>query len=328
MYKVPLPELKERIIASGKLDSPQLEQRIKAKINELSGLISEEGAAHIIANELGIEVVPQNKSKLKIKEIYPGMRGISSVGKVVKKFEIREFKKGDSIGKVGSLVLGDETGTIRTVFWNDQVLNLKNIQENDVLLVKDVSVKENMNGKELHLGDRSSLVINPEGEQVNNVRQGTMQERKSIQELQGGEERIELLGTVVQVFNPTFFQVCPQCSKRVNDAAGQFQCSTHGAVTPSSSYVLNAVVEDGTGSIRCVFWKNQTLHLLMKNDEEMVGYRDSPSKFEDVKTDLLGEQFKMIGRIQKNEMFQRLEFVALIVEKAKPEEELLRLEGK
>ena len=70
MYKVPLAEIKQKILASGKLGSDELELKLKAKINELSGLISEEGAAHIIANELGVEIVSTNTTKkLKIKEI-------------------------------------------------------------------------------------------------------------------------------------------------------------------------------------------------------------------------------------------------------------------
>ena len=69
MYKVPLAEIKQKILASGKVESEELEQKLKAKINELSGLISEEGAAHIIANELGVEIVSTSQKKLKVKEI-------------------------------------------------------------------------------------------------------------------------------------------------------------------------------------------------------------------------------------------------------------------
>ena len=45
-----------------------------------------------------------------------------------------------------------------------------------------------------------------------------------------------------------------------------------------------------------------------------------------MKTDLLGEQLKLLGQVKKNEMFSRLEFSVQIVSRAKPEEELARLE--
>ncbi len=325
MYKIPLNEIKEKVIANGKISAEDFEAMLKAKINELSGLISEEGAAYIIANELGVELVVQ-EAKLKIKEIYSGMRNISTLGKVVRKFEIREFKKGESTGKVCSLVIGDETGTIRAVFWNDQVELLTNVDENDLVLIKDAYVRENNGGKEIHLGDKSELVINPEGEKIENVRQSPDYKRKKIESLKENEEGTEILGTVVQVFDPRFFYVCPQCNRKVNEFEGKFNCDAHGEVQPNLSYVLNLVVDDGTGNIRGVFWKNQVNHLLDKTEEEVANFKDDLTNFENVKTDLLGEQFRIMGRVRKNEMFDRLEFNVQIVEKAKPEEEIAKME--
>lgn len=327
MFKIPLPEVKEKILASNKITPRDLEIRIKDKINELSGLISEEGAAHIIANELGIELISQSQGPLKIKEIYAGMRNVSAVGKVLRKFEPREFSKNDKKGRVCSCVLGDETGTIRVVFWNDQVSLLDKVQEDDVLQIKAGYVKENNGGRELHLGERSEIAINPAGVSVNNVRQGTAAYvRKTIAELKEGDEGAEILGTIIQVFDPRYFTVCSQCNKRVTEQDGTAQCADHGIVQPIFSYVMNLVVDDGSGNIRGVFWKNQTNQLLQKSEQEMNLYRENQAGFEDVKTDLLGEQIKMTGRIKKNEMFDRLEFNVQLVEKAKPEEELARLE--
>src|SRR3990167_10045385 len=155
MYKVPLAEIKQKIQDSGKVKSEELEQKLKAKINELSGLISEEGAAHIIANELNVEIVSTTtQKKLKVKEIYAGMRSVTTVGKVVRKFEVREFSKDIRSGKVCSLILGDETGTVRVVFWNDQVDALKKVSEGDILLVQDGYARENNNDREVHLGNQ------------------------------------------------------------------------------------------------------------------------------------------------------------------------------
>jgi len=85
---------------------------------------------------------------------------------------------------------------------------------------------------------------------------------------------------------------------------------------------MNAVVDDGTSNIRCVFWKNQTNHLLGKNEEELSQFKENPSGFEEIKTELLGEQFRLMGKVNKNEMFDRLEFNVQLVQKAKAEEEL------
>ncbi len=329
MYKIPLADIKQKILASGKIAADELEQRLKAKINELSGLISEEGAAHIVANELGVELVSLSQRKLKIKEVYAGMRNVTTVGKVVRKFEVREFAKEDRTGRVCSLILGDDTGTVRVVFWNDQVDSLRHVAEGDVLLVKDAYVRENNNNndREIHLGNQGSMVVNPEGEIVSSVREGTSFERRKIEGLREGDANVEIVGTIVQVFDPRFFPVCSQCAKRVTESAGAFQCAEHGGVQPALSYVMNLVLDDGTGNIRSVLWKNQTNHLLEKTEQEIADYKENAARFEDVKADLLGEQLKLLGSVKRNEYFSRLEFNVQMVARAKPEEELARLEN-
>ena len=325
MFKIPLPQLKTKILRSGKISGTDLDARIKTKINELSGLISEEGAAHIIANELGVELL-QSGDKLKIKEIYAGMRNVTMAGKVVRKYETREFQKEDRLGKVCSLVLGDETGTIRLVLWNDQVELITDLNENDTVLVKDAYVRENNNAQELHLGQSGQLTINPPGEKVAEVRLGSSFQRKKISELVSSEENVEIMGTVVQVFDPRFFHTCPRCRGRANETGGEYTCAEHGPITPATGYVMNLVLDDGTGTIRTVFWKNQLNHLLGKEEQDLLAYKNDLAKFEMVKTDLLGEQYKLRGQVKKNEMFERLEFNVQFVETAKPEEELARLE--
>ena len=324
MFKIPLADIKEKIVQSGKVSSDELTAKIKSKINELSGLISEEGAAHIIANELGIELARQQE-ELKVKEIYAGMRDVSTMGKVVRKFDVREFAKGESTGKVASLILGDETGTIRVVLWNEQVDTLRSIQDGDILKVKHGYVRENNNNKEIHLGEKGEIVRNPAGAIISSVRQTATHERKKIQELEPGNQA-EVLGTIVQVFDPRFWQVCPRCNKKVLQSEGIFTCTEHGEVAAGLSYVLNLILDDGTGTIRGAFWKNQVNHLLGKEEDSMVIFRDNPNLFEETKNDLLGEQVKVLGSVKKNEMFDRLELSVQMVEKANPEEEAKRLE--
>ena len=320
MFKIPLPDLKQKIIESGKISAQDLDEKIKSKINELSGLISEEGAAHIIANELGVTLAAASGGNLKVKEIYAGMKSVYTAGKVVKKYETREFSKNDKSGRVCSVLLGDETGTVRVVFWNEQVDLLDSVKENDIIAVEDAYARENNGGREVHLGQKGSIKVNPDDVEIGEVRLTREYQRKTIEALQGGEQNTELMGTVVQVFDPRFFLVHPETGKRIREGE-------EGDVTPSLAYVMNAVVDDGTGNIRCVFWKNQTNHLLGKEESDMTQYKEDPASFESMKTDLLGEQFKLMGRVKKNDMFDRLEFNAQVVEKANPKEEIEKIEG-
>jgi hypothetical protein len=215
------------------------------------------------------------------------------------------------------------------VFWNNRVDEWEKLKEEEILLIRDATVRENNQGnKELHLSDRSQLAVNPEGLAISSVRQSasTSYARTSIAALQDGQEGAELMGTVVQIFDPRFFYSCSNCGKRLNEVEGAYHCAEHGAVQPKLSYVLNLILDDGTNTIRSVFWKNQTNHLLGKTEEELAQYRENLAAFEDIKTELLGEQLKVMGKTRKNELFDRLEFNVQFVERAKPEEELARME--
>src|SRR3989344_9124004 len=119
MIVLPLDQIKEKILSASSMPGAELDDRIKKKMDELSGLISEEGAGHLIATELGISLMNANVS-LKVKKLAPGMRGVDVLGKVVRRYEVRTFQSQRGPGKVGSFVIGDDSGSIRAVLWNEQ----------------------------------------------------------------------------------------------------------------------------------------------------------------------------------------------------------------
>jgi len=311
-----------KIKEKANLSEEEILKKIDDKCEQLSGLISKEGAAHIIANELGVKLI-ENSGK--IKDLLPGMRNADVLGRVTQIYEVRQFQRADgNAGKVGSFLVGDDTGVVRIVCWGDKADNLQQLSTGQTIKVVNGLVKENQRGyKEVHLNDRSKLNLTPT-ETVPEVR--TTSQRKSLKDLRETEDRVEILGTVVQVFDPKFFEVCPQCSSRLKDIEGQWACDEHAAVNPDYSYLVNVFVDDGTENMRVVMFRNQAESLLGKSKEEMVAYRIAPDTFEPMKTELLGEQFVFTGRVRKNTFFNRLEFIAQGVQKANPEAELKRIE--
>ncbi|MBU0536025.1 MAG: hypothetical protein KKE20_03605 [Nanoarchaeota archaeon] len=325
MIQVPYEAVREKIKENTGMTEQELDDKIKAKIDKLSGLISKDGAAHIIANELGIKLFEQSSGRLKIKNILAGMRNVEIVGKVQQVFEIREFQTETRSGKLGSFVIGDETGTIRVVLWGSQADKLSELQTNKVIKIVSAYVKDNRGKKELHLGDQGVLELNPQGEEVGEVKKITST-RKNINELTENMSDVEILGTVVQVYDIKFFDVCPECGKKTLPKEGSAICSQHGTVQQAYSYVFNMVVDDGTGNIRTAFFRKQVEKILGKTETEMIEFKDSPDKFEQVKHDLLGKQIKIIGRVNKNMMFDRIELVAqLVFPDPNPEDEIKRI---
>lgn len=328
MIKIPLTDIISKIKEKANLSEKEINQKIDQKLKQLSGLISKEGAAHIIANELGVKIFEQVSGKLQIKNILAGMRNVETVGKVTRLFELRQFQKENRSGQVSNLIIGDETGTIRIVLWGDQAENINKLKEEDIVKIVGGYVRENQGRKEVHLNDRSKFIINPPGEKIGEVKiTPTTPSRKQIKDLAENMGNIELLGTIVQVFEPRFYPVCPECGKKPKQEGDNFICETHSTVTPNFSYVLNLFLDDGTENIRCVFFKNQADRLLNKTEQEMAQFKDNPQAFEPIKTELLGNIVKLVGRVTKNQMFDRLEFITqLVFPNPNPEEEIKKLE--
>jgi len=326
MINIPLPQIKERISQKTGLSEDDINQKIKAKLKQLPGLISEEGAAHIVANELGVKLFDIGE-KLQIKNILAGMRNVDVVGKVLQKYELREFNKENTSGKVANILIGDETGIVRVVLWNKQAELINQLKEGDVVKVRGGYVRENNGRKEVHLNDLSKLIINPPGVEVEvkpYIPQTFM--RKQIADIKEDDANVEILATIVQVFDINFFEVCPQCSKRVRLRDEGFACPIHGNVTPDFNYVLNLYLDDGSDNIRVVFWRQQIEELFSMDKPQIMAFKDDPSKFEPMKTELLGNIIKVSGRANKNQNFDRIELVANKVDKSPdPDEEIKKL---
>ena len=175
MINVPYEKLTEIIVEQSNLSKEQFEEKVKGKLDQLSGLISKEGAAHIIANELGINLL-QTEGLIKTNDLLAGMKNIDIAGKIIRKYDIREFSNEKRSGKVGRVLIGDETGTTMIVMWNDKADLLKELNEEDIIKVKNANVRENNGYTEVHMGESSEIDKNPEGIEIETIRK--QQEKK------------------------------------------------------------------------------------------------------------------------------------------------------
>lgn len=319
-----------KIVEQTDKDETAVKELIQVKLKQLSGLISEEGAAHIVANDLGVQLY-KTEGALKIKELSTAAKTTDTAGKVVAKYEMREFDKNGRKGKVANMMIGDETGRIRVVMWNEQVDLFEKLNEGDIIKISNPYIKENNGKLEVHLNDRSEIQVNPTGLKIDvpehaagaEASERPQRELKYLRDLKGNEDDVEVLGTIVNVFDPRFFAVDPDTNKRVSDedvAAGKAH---------AINYVTTAVIDDGTATVRVTFWKNQTQHLFGLSDEEILKWKDAPQLCAQPKHDLLGEIVKLVGRVKKNEQFDRIELTANFVFKdVDPEKELARLKDK
>ena len=325
MIKIPYEQIISKIKEEANISETEIEEKINQKMKQLSGLISKEGAAHIVANELGIKLFDAFSGKLQIKNILAGLRNVETVGKVLQTYELREFTTNERQGKIASMVIGDETGTIRVVMWGSQADNIKDISNDMIVKVVGGYVKDNNGVIEIHMNERSQLILNPSGESIGNVKQYSA-ERKEISKLTENDSNAEILGTIVQVFDPRFFPIDPETGRKVTENEGRYYFNDKIIENPDHSYVLNVIIDDGTDNMRAVFFRETMEKLLNCSKEKMLGYRENPESFEQVKSDLLGTLIKINGRVKKNLFFDRLELVANDISlNPDPEEEIKRL---
>ncbi|MBW3011289.1 hypothetical protein KY335_04780 [Candidatus Woesearchaeota archaeon] len=321
MIQMPYDQIIKKLVTNTSLSEKEINDKIAAKMGELSGLISKEGAAHIIANELGVKLFQVSAGLLKIKDVLPGMRSVETVGKVTNVFEPRDFDTGSRKGKVGNFIISDETGSIRVTLWNDMVEKMQSFESGKTIIkIKNGYVRQNnLGNKELHLNDSSALVINPPGIEIEERKS----ERKKIIDVQQEDASIELLGHIVDIFTPTFFEVCPACSRRLTLGENGFECQQHGKVEASFSYVVNILLDDGTGTIRIACWRNQADKLF----ENMMEMKDKNEVFEQKKAGLLGTMVAVRGKITKNNLNNNLEMSAFSMNtKPNPEAEVEQLQ--
>ena len=319
MIKLSYDEAVAKIKELSTLSEEEIHSNVNAKLEQFSGLVSKEGAAHILANELGIKLIDTTSAKLKVANILAGMQNVEVLTKVLAAYPARQFNSKGRTGQVGSAILGDETGTIRSVFWNEQANKLAFMNKGDILKLKGVYVKENRNKVlELHFNNRSTMVLNPPGETVE-VKERVIA-RKRLNEITDNDTLVEVLGTVIEVFDLRFYEICEKCGKRARPEEGNFICAEHGSVTPKYAYVLNVFLDDGTAAVRTVFFRNMAQQFLKKSDDELLAFKDAPEGFEQVKNESLGNFIRVSARVNKNEMFNRIELIANNVSEAKPEE--------
>ena len=285
---------------SGKTEE-EVNRLVEAKRAKLSGLISREGAAQIIAAELGINF---DKEKAKVNELLPGMKKVNILGKIIKIFPVKEYHTNNREGKIGSLILADETGNIRVVLWDTNHIDLiekEIIKEGDFIDITNA----NFRGTEIHLTGFSD--VKKSTEIIDNVKTVLEYSEKRISELGlGGGFKVRAI--IVQAFEPKFFLTCPECNTKAVEEGDGYKCEKHGKILPRKRSLLSIVLDDGSNSIRAVLFSEQIENLGLKEEDLQ------PERFPDVKSNLLGRESFFLGSVRQNKLFNTNEFFVSNVE--------------
>ncbi|MCD6092814.1 MAG: DUF2240 family protein [Candidatus Aenigmarchaeota archaeon] len=330
-----LNEIIDKIAERTGKDRNEILEMVKQKHRDMSNLISEEGAAYIVAKDMGIELIKKREYDLKVCNVISGMQNINIVGRITRIDDVKNFKtkrkddtgaEYDFEGRVCSLHIGDDTGVIRLVLWNDEIDSIKGLNRGDVIRISNGYVKDNFGIPEIRLGGGKIEKIEKEMPTIEEIERSAKKpevqkrfySKMNIADIKQGDSA-SIRACLVQIFQTSmFFFTCPECGIRVKD-----KCEVHGKGEPN--LVISGVADDGTGNIRIVLFRNSAEKVLgLSTGEAWKLFKESDADALRGRIQL-GKDFIFNGFVKRNQMFDRLEFVANEVEDVDIKEEVERL---
>lgn len=309
-----LESIIKMMVESSEKSKELIEEKIIDKQRELSGLVSREGAAYIVAKEMGLDLLESKKRRLEIKNIIPGIRNLTLTATVYRVFEPREFEYKGKRSKVANVILMDNTGSVRLSLWDKQTDMLKNLEPGvEVEVFSGYSKEDPVRGVEIRISNRGGIKILGKGK----VPSPPEAKRVKISQLKIGKP-YEVKAALVQLFETSvFYESCPDCKKRLKEG----KCEKHGSVKPEYLVVISGIIDDGSRNIRAVFFRDNALKLIGMDIEEALKHRNN--FFDNV--DVLGKEYILQGQMRENKMFKRSEFVVNSVQEVKLDGEINKI---
>jgi ssDNA-binding replication factor A large subunit len=130
-----------------------------------AGLLTEEAAAHLVANNLGMNGAGHRiEAKLKVADLTAGLSDVSLTGRVIHIFPSRTFDRDNNRkGKVLRLIIGDKTGSVTVVFWDEKADNIEASKLKPGKLVRFLHgyTRERRGNVEINIGNRGLLFMEP-----------------------------------------------------------------------------------------------------------------------------------------------------------------------
>lgn len=225
----------KRIIAETGKSEDEIRKLIDEKKRKFAGLLTDDGAAFMLAKELGVDIQLKTEKPqvVKIANLVEGMRNVDIVARVLHVQSPKKFEKENRKGRYCKLLLADETGEITLTLWNKDIkwLEQNKVERGDTLLVKNCIVSSFNDRLNLSLGLNSELVVNPK-----DVDTSTLPKAESIAlkiaDLSEGMQNVDVFARVLRVFETRGFERNGEKAK-----------------------VTSFEIGDGSATIRAVAWR-------------------------------------------------------------------------
>jgi ssDNA-binding replication factor A large subunit len=156
----------KRILAlKPNLTEAAVKQLIEQERAKAAGLLTEEAAAHLVSSNLGINGAGERiEAKLKIGDLTPALSDVSLTGRVIHVFPSRSFDRDNNKkGKVLRLIIGDKTGSVVVVFWDEKAdhVEASKLKPGKIVRILHGYSRDRRGNIEVNVGNRGQLFMEP-----------------------------------------------------------------------------------------------------------------------------------------------------------------------
>ena len=256
-----IEDIYQALINAG-IDEETINSQINEKYNEFQGFMSKQAILFLIAKEHGLDIVSSNSDEIiqyeidyndfaiSISNVTETMSNIVITGRILRNFGTKNFVRKDGTpGIVGSFIIGDNSGTIKIVLWDDQakIMEKEYFHIGEIVQIIGGYSKVGINEKiEVHLSKTGRLILSPKDMKLSQIPkldtfknlevQGTKSlnsdSRLLIKELYEKEGFIKSITGIIQI--EEFKELVKKDGER--------------------TFLLKLILSDDTSSMRVLIW--------------------------------------------------------------------------
>ncbi|MEM4347443.1 MAG: OB-fold nucleic acid binding domain-containing protein [Candidatus Altiarchaeota archaeon] len=290
-----------------------LNQEVELHVGNLGRIFKTE-------DRLNLPELPDEKERiLKINEIAPNLVNFTTFARVLNIFQKRPYANGN----FASLIVADTTGSIRAVLWDEKSNIVDELKKGDALKFENVYSRANLNNEpEIHVGKFSDVsviadITLPKIEEIEKI----LIKEKNIADLNAGDRYVKIKGRIVDIHTDKklTYMTCPNCNRKIQNLGLGWYCDIcQEDVEPQPNLILSFTIEDDTGSIRAVSFREQAEKILGVDIEDVMNIigeaKDELAPIRKLKDEILNTEISLIGRVRYSTFSDRLEFLVSSVE--------------
>lgn len=207
--------------------------------------------------ELGVDFGATSKAEMKISDLQENTYDVSLKVEIQRVFRVSTFNKKDgSEGKVLAMVVADDSGSTRLVFWDEKADEIDGIEPGEVIGINHAYTRPNRDGDDIEIHVGKSTVIERGLKDKIDIAESTPKYSssseplgmKDIVDLEAGMNDVDIEGKIATIYDVTTFT-------RKDGGEGQVQ---------------NIVITDKTSNIRVTFWGEDNEHIAEAKDGDII----------------------------------------------------------